>query len=342
MAVEGSIDKSGFDFYNIDDKPFRIYGIYRDGDEYRRMPESVASEVSESVGLLSRFTAGGRVRFVTDSLRLAFLVRHSCNPPADNGNFINRAGFDIYADGEYAATVRPGSDFSSNYYEFIPKNIVGERRERVITVNFPNYGGVNEVYVGITHGSVLKPAPDYKYEKPIVYYGSSITQGGCASRPGLAYEGIISRMLDTNYLNLGFSGNAKAEKRIAEYISELDMSVFVYDYDHNAPDVEWLKNTHAHMFRIIREKNPTLPIVMISRPQPIVDGNVLQRIEVIKETYSEALEDGDENVYFIDGSKLLYGVGKEGLVDGVHPNDLGFVYMANGIAPLLKEILEKN
>ena len=339
MDAVTKIDKSGFDFYNIDDEPFRIYGVYRDGEWYRRLPEALAEKVSRGVHILHTNTAGGRVRFITNSRRFAFIYKGDGGTPSDNGGYLNRSGFDLYADGEFVTTARCGNKFPVTYYEHIGNELVGERRDRVITVNFPNYGAVSELLIGLEEGSTLKRAPDYTYECPVVYYGSSITQGGCASRPGLSYQGVLSRWLDTNYINLGFSGNAKGEPIMAKYIAGLEMSAFVYDYDHNAPTAEHLAATHEPFFKIIREAHPDLPIIIMTRPKYSLDEDELRRAEIIKGTYKRALASGDKNVYYIFGHDLMEEIGSEGLVDGAHPNDLGFRYMALGIRPLLEKIL---
>ena len=90
--------------------------------------------------------------------------------------------------------------------------------DKLVTLNFPCYGRLCELFVGLDEGATLNEAPEYKYVRPVVYYGSSITQGGCASRPGMSYEAIISRNFNYDYINLGFSGNAKAEDEMIEYI----------------------------------------------------------------------------------------------------------------------------
>jgi hypothetical protein len=118
------------------------------------------------------------------------------------------------------------------------------RRKREITINFPLYSSVSALYIGLEENAVVEPSAGYKNKKPMVFYGSSITQGACASRPGNSYANIVSRTLGIDHINLGFSGNAKGEQTMADYIASLDMSVFVYDYDYNAPDPEHLQNTH--------------------------------------------------------------------------------------------------
>ena len=215
---------------------------------------------------------------------------------------------------------------------------LGEKKKRVITVNMPNYAEVKKLFVGVENTAEITEAPDYKHEKPIVYYGSSITMGGCASRPGMSYEAIISRRLDTNFINLGFSGLARAEDAMAEHVSELDMSLFVFDYDYNAPDAKFLEKTHERMFKTVREKNPELPILMLSRPR-VTDIND-DRYAVIKKTYDNAVKAGDKNVYIVRGDDLISECGMECTVDFVHPTDLGFYLMANHLEPIIKKIIE--
>ena len=128
---------------------------------------------------------------------------------------------------------------------------------------------------------------------------------------------------------------------MAEYISGLDMSVFVYDYDHNAPTVGHLQKTHESMFKQIRSAQPELPIVMLSRPFYDLDTEEKQRLDVIRTTYRNAIESGDKNVYLIEGSTLLEMAGNEGSVDRIHPTDLGFASMAKAIAVVMEKILPK-
>ena len=340
MANVTKIVRDGFTFTSIDEKPFRIYGVTRYGERYYRLPEEIAKTVNDGVSQLCKCTAGGRVRFVTDSARVAVIARRDPVTQSDHMTYVNKAGYDLYADDEYVGTFRPGENQSKTELEAV-LGIPAPRGERVITVNMPNYGGVRELFIGIENGATLREAPDYALECPVVYYGSSITQGGCASRPGMSYQSIISRKLGVNHINLGFSGNARGEDAIAEYIAGLEMSAFVYDYDHNAPTAEHLEKTHERMFSIIRKKHPTLPIIMVSRPLARANPDRDRRFEIIKATYDNAIASGDENVYLVNGGEFFGEVGYDGTVDGCHPTDLGFWCMANGIMPVLKQALTK-
>jgi len=117
------------------------------------------------------------------------------------------------------------------------------------------------------------------------------------------------------------------------------MSVFVYDYDYNAPTPEHLMSTHERMFLKVREKNPDLPIIMMSRPQFLLDDDAKKRLEIITTTYNNALNRGDKNVYLIDGPTLMAKAGTEGTVDNCHPNDLGFYSMASALGDVLEKII---
>jgi lysophospholipase L1-like esterase len=180
----------------------------------------------------------------------------------------------------------------------------------------------------------------YAYEKPIVYYGSSITQGGCASRPGLSYQNIISRRLNVDHINLGFSGNGKAEDAIVNYMATLDPLIFVSDYDHNTDSFEHLEITHRNLYRTVRAAHPDLPYVMISRPDFLYTDCPMRR-KIIHDHYMEGIEAGDRNLYFIDGESFFGSEYDRGdcTVDGCHPNDRGFALMADRIEGTIRTIL---
>ena len=209
-----------------------------------------------------------------------------------------------------------------------------------VLINMPLYSGISDITITLEANALIAAPLPRDFDKPILFYGSSITQGGCASRPGNSYQAIISAWNNVDYVNLGFSGGAKAEDEIIAYIKDLPMSVFVYDYDHNAPTVEHLRNTHEKMFKAIRAAQPDLPILMLSRPKYYINEEEEQRLEIIKTTYQNAIHNGDKNVYFIPGKKLMELARDEGTVDGCHPTDLGFYSMAMAIEPVLKAILE--
>ena len=347
LKVETSIEREGLVFYDIDQKPFKIYGVFKENGLYRRMPEDVAKSVSDGVYSLHTHAAGGRVRFITDSPYVAIKVEIG-TWKMSHFALTGSAGFDMFAEfhgkQRYAGTFVPPFDLKREYEavkDFDLESAEDNKAEKIITINMPLYSTVKNLYIGLKEGSVLKAAPDYVNEKPVVYYGSSITQGGCASKPGSCYQSILSRRFNLDYVNLGFSGSAKAEDAMINYIKGLDMSIFVYDYDHNAPDIEHLRATHSKMFRAIREAHPELPILILPRPRYYLTETDQQRFEIIHNTYLEAKAAGDENVYFLSGKELMALVEDNGSVDGTHPTDSGFFSMAKAIGGVFEEILKK-
>lgn len=352
MADISSIDKNlkvttvlGRDdavLYNVLEDPMTLYGVFHDGERFRRLPEDLAAQVNDGVHYLARHTAGGRVCFTTDSDYVAI----SCKR-ADISHFphmpeTGTGGFDLYirenGRARYVHTFIPPMD-SDNYESVI--DLPGKEMREMI-IHFPLYSGVVSLEVGLRNGSEVKKWSGYTYDVPVVYYGSSITQGGCASTPGGDYISRISHKLDCDYINLGFSGSAKAEPVIMDYLSKLNMSIFVYDYDHNAPNIEHLEKTHYIGYKTVRDANPDLPIIMLPKPTYQPSGDTRRRRDIIEETYKRALDEGDKNVYFIDSAEVFDTVLTDGCtVDGCHPNDFGFVIMADAIGKVIEKILNK-
>ncbi len=339
FSIKTNIEKEDICFYDAKEKPFVIYGVFYENGKFRRLPEEVAKTVNEGVLALHANTAGGRIRFRTNSPYVAIHTEMPFVGKMPHFALTGSAGFDLYIREDkdcYFKTFIPPFGITDGYGSVIDFP-TSEMRE--ITINFPLYSDLSELYIGLSKNSSVEKATPYKNEKPIVFYGSSITQGGCASRPGLSYQNILSRRFDTDILNLGFSGSAKGETEIAEYIKNLSMSVFVYDYDHNAPTAEHLRETHEKMFKIIREQNPELPVIMMSRPRCFLNDQEKERLEIIRKTYLNAIENGDKNVYLIDGKTLMKDTGNEGTVDDAHPNDLGFYSMAKAVGDVLENII---
>ncbi len=332
--------KDTMDFYDVDLPPFSIHGVSREGDHYVRIPSAVSSAINPRVHVLASYCAGGRIRFATNSPRLC--VHIQCMPYERSAHFAltGTAGLDVYADFEntqrYFGTCVPPMDFCGSFESLIS---FPDSTMRTVTVNMPQYNGIHNIYIGLDKGSTLKAAPPL-LQPPVVYYGSSITQGGCASRPGASYQAIMHRQLQTDYINLGFSGNAKAEEIIMRHIASLDMRAFVYDYDHNAPSAAHLEATHHAGYAIIRESHPDIPIIMMTRPKYYLSDIELERNAVVRRSYEKALAAGDQNVYFIDGRELLDPEVREfALVDNTHPTDAGFYSMAKRLFPLLQQLV---
>ncbi len=347
LIVESTIGKYDVNLINIKNEPFDVYGMYdyRNQDMYLRMPRDIATEVSDGVFRLNREPTGGRIRFTTDSEYIAIKTVMGYVGYAPHYTLIEAAGFDVYFDVD-------GKDLLKGV--FIPPHGTKEGFESVvkfrdnkpkqITICFPVHCLVKEVYIGVAPGATLGHGKKYINEKPVVCYGSSITHGTGCTRPGLTYPNILSRKYNVDILNLGFSGQCKGEMRMAEYIAGLDMSAFVYDYDHNAPTPEYLKETHEPFFKYIRERHPSLPVIMLSRPNIFPESKTNKRFrDVVYETYENAVKSGDKNVYFIDGSEYLKEFGYDNcIVDCIHPNDIGYSLMADNIGKYLEKIIAES
>ncbi len=343
FIVETTIEREGLTFYRITEEPFSVYGLVRDGDCWARMPDAIAKNVSEGVRSLARHTAGGRVRFITDSPYIVIKAETPGSYMMSHMPQTGLGGFDLYSsvdgrDESYVKTFIPPIPPKGEFDGVVDLSFEGER---VYTINFPLYCPVKDLYIGLKTSSVLKKAPEYEIASPFVYYGNSVTQGGCASRPGNSYQAMITRRYNADHINLGFSGNGKGEPVIAEYIAGIDMSLFVMDYDHNAPNLEHLRATHKPLYDAVRKAHPDIPIIMLSRPKPNLNADEVRRVDVIRETYDSARKNGDKNVYFIPGTELVELCGNDGTVDGCHPNDLGFYSMYVRLAREIDKILKK-
>ena len=339
FTIETNIERENIKFYDAKEAPIRLFGVWHDGECYRRVPADVAESTSSGVAVLSRHTAGGRLRFITDSPYVVLKVVYPSVGLMSDMPRSGSAGFDMYVnkDGRecYAKSfIATGETVFDGILDF------SEKKERLITINFPLYNEVNEVYVGINGDYSIKPAPDYSVKLPMVSYGSSITQGACASRPGNAYQAVISRRYDADFINLGFSGRAKGEEVMKNYIASLPMSCFILDYDHNATTPDDLRATHKPIYEAVRAAHPDIPILMIPRPEFFYTRDIEIRNEIVKATYDFAKANGDDNVYFIPSHELMALCEDHGTVDGCHPTDLGFFSMAQAMIRVLDKLFE--
>ena len=335
------------EWIDANDSRFSLHGITYDEEagRYRRMPQAVASTVNPGVSYFSKYSTGGRLRFKTNSPYIAIkcvLPPEQCLPHMP---FTGTHGFSLYINGKFTAVyhtpVKEVYDNIGKPFAMQVTKTFNEATMRSHELYFPLYNGVIKLYIGVKPGSKILPHKPYKYKKPVVFYGSSITHGGCPSRTGNDYVSHLSRMLNTDYINLGFSGNAKGEQTMANYIASIDANVFVIDYDHNSPTYEHLEQTHYPLYQTIRAKNPNTPIVIISSPNPEFMKRGFERRDLIKANYEKAVASGDKNVYFVDGETLLGKSYRDACtVDCCHPNDLGFLRMAKTIRPVLKKALE--
>ena len=366
MSVETNIKEPDLRLYDVKQKPFQIYGLYNPTTEstFKRMPDEVAQHetMNESVKSLYLHTSGARIRFGTDSPYIAIKVIMPYISTMAHMPMTGHAGFDLYMDSPdgnesiFMGLLSPSG---------IAEDMVGGYEVRLrlprggfhyYTLNFPLYDHVDNLYIGLSETAKLTEGAPYRSYEPIVYYGSSITQGGCASHPGNSYQAMVARRFNMDFINLGFSSGGKGEQVMADYLASLPMSVFVCDYDHNASSADALRNTHLNLYKTIRASHPDVPYIMISRPDYFNDNRWIggreksfDRREVILETMKYAMEQGDLNAFFIDGEGIYRGQWEDCCtVDMAHPNDLGFSKLADSVNAVIKRafcegrIKEKN
>ena len=325
--------------YNFKDAPIKIHGaIINKNGRLVRMDDEVAKTVNEYTGVRVFSGAGARVRFKTDSKSIKIRATVANNGIDWAIPLSGSCGIDVFEESTRIGLVNAKNYGILEFEDTLKKSDAVSN----ITLMLPRNEPILDLEISIDDGAQMLEADPYKYEKPIVFYGSSITEGGCSSTVSKCYTALVTRWLDSDYINLGVSGNARGEENMANYIKRLDMSIFVMDYDHNAPTPEHLEKTHEPFFKIIREAHPTLPIVMMSKPDfdNGIEENKIRR-DIIKRTYENALANGDKNVYFIDGESFFGDTDRSiCTVEGCHPTDLGFMRMAEVVYPVLKAILE--
>ena len=310
---------------------------------FNRLPPAFTEkEVNANALSLAKHTSGGAVRFRTDSpyLTLRTVLAYSCD--MNNMSRTGSAGFDVYSGAgkgiQYRKTVHPNSGQKDLETLLVDDQ---HRQMKDWTLYLPLYGAASKIEIGLAPDARLEKPTPHTVSKPVLFYGSSITQGACASRPGNAYTTMLCRAVDAPQINLGFSGAGRGEPAVAEAIAGLDLAAFVMDYDHNAPSLEHLQNTHAQFFNIIRGKNYGLPVIIMSKCDFWGTQAEEDRRAVIRRTYVNAAGAGDKKVWFIDGATLFGTEDRDACtVDRCHPNDLGFYRMFRAILPTLRAALQ--
>lgn len=334
------------DYYTLKEPNIRVSGFpfVEDGSDKLTRIDASLEDYPEGVLKRADKTAGGRVIFKTDSSQIDIEIYLGEGETYPWFSLSGSAGVDVYMgsgkDKEWIGTYYPDTIEDKS----ISVNIENTDVVQQFTINLPLYSGVEDIQIRVDEGAVLYPTDPYTLEKPIVFYGSSITQGCSATRPGTSYPDIVTRYFDANLVNLGFSSSAKGEKSMAEMIAKINMSALIMEYDHNAETPGNLAATHEEFYRIIRDAHPDIPIVFISRLSggiSVSEEEAALRRRIVGNTYKRAVSNGD-NVYFIDGNELLPADTKDDyFVDGVHPNDRGMAVMAEAVITCLEKDMDK-
>lgn len=328
--------------YTIPCDKFDLYGVTYDKNlqQFIRMDKYVAREVSDAVAFLATNTSGGRLRFSTDSLVIGISVSYSSLTQMSHMPLTGSCGFALLEkvnDRYHTVTIfRPDINDKTGYTgEVAIKN----KGVHEYVLFFPLYNDVSELKIYLDADANLYEPEKYRDIAPILYYGSSIDQGGCASRPDSTYPAILSKWNDIDYINLGFSGNCKGEPLMAEYLTEIECSLLFMAYDGNAPSVEYLEKTHYPFYEIYRRAKKDIPIVFMSVPCFDNYPDAAIRRDVVRQSWKKARAQGDNNVYFIDGETVFRETDREiCTVEGIHPNELGFYRIAKEIHEIYKKI----
>jgi len=308
---------------------------------YHRLPDAAKGKVPDSVWRLGSHTAGLVVHFETDSQQIALqwmLTSSSLSMPHMPATGVS--GIDLYRKDEngrwfYVLNARPTG--KENAATINTGNASPQMRQYMIYL--PLYNGVESLKIGVSEGSKFAQTAKSK-TKPIVYYGTSIAQGACASRPGMAFTAILQRRLDRDIVNLGFSGSGKMEPEVADLIARIDASVFVIDclWNLSGTDSDVIAQRVVNLAQTLRKAHPDTPILFVE--QSSFKGPFPTRPTIAqRKGIDELRRRGVQNIHTVPGDDLV-GKDGDGTVDGCHPNDLGMARHADVLEPILRSLIK--
>ena len=329
---------------------FPVFGKIQDNTSarYERLPSELQGISRDRLWYLGRNSAGLYIRFRSNSTSIHAKWESTFNNTMTHMTDTGTRGLDLYTmvDGEWRhmCSARPLGKTSERC---IIANMDPIDREYMLYLSL--YDGVSSLEIGVDEGSTLvQPAVDSpRAAKPIVMYGTSILQGGCANRPGMAHTNILSRCLDREVINLGFSGNALLDMEIARLMASVeDPGLFVLDYAPNAY-ADMIDEDGDKFFRIIRDAHPDVPVVFIEDvifPHTAFDNRIKEEVilknQAQKRLYSRLKKSGEKKIYYISAEGMI-GDDGEATVDGIHFTDLGMMRYVEHILPTVKKALRK-
>ncbi len=347
LSVEKAKVENDMAWYDIKLLGLEGQGFTDTSAPYDRLPGRAEKIVRPPVWGLSRDSAGMAVRFITDSTELSArwkLTKAKLEMPHMPATGVS--GLDLYVkgdDGKWRWVVN-GKPTAQESNAKLFSGVAPGKHEFLLYL--PLYNGVTSVEIGVPKTAVLAQADARKSGlKPIVFWGTSITHGACASRPGMVHTAILGRWLDAPVINLGFSGNGQMEPEVAQLISEIDASCYVIDCLPNLEAAAVAQRTEP-LVAILRKVHPTTPIVLVE-DRSYADSHFitskrtrnLKSREALKAAFDK-LKPSDANLHYIAGEDLL-GDDWEGTVDSSHPTDLGFMRQAEAFQKVLGPVLKK-
>jgi hypothetical protein len=309
---------------------------------YERLPAYLKDVCRPAVWGLGKNTAGLAVRFRSNTTTVAAQWTSLGNNAMNHQTTTGTKGLDLYAlVNNKWMFVNSGRPDGKENTAVIIANMQAQEREYMLYLSL--YDGISQLKIGIDStafiGHPRKEMPERT--KPVVCYGSSILQGGCASRPGMAHTNILERRFNREFINLGFSGNALLDLEIAELMSSVEASLYILDFVPNA-SVEDIEERAERFFDIIRDKHPGTPIFFIEMPiytHSYFDESTAKRVESKNAAISRIVEElkarGEKNIEFIHSGEML-GHDGEATVDGSHFTDLGFMRYADMLTPYIE------
>lgn len=336
--------EDGLAWYDVRDWGVEGRG-WSDTERYfDRLPAKAKGVVRDAVWNLSRHSAGMAVRFEADVteiwVRYELLSPNLAMPhmPATGASGLDLYGQDATGRWRWIEVARPTA---AKLKVKLAADI--EPGRRAYLVYLPLYNGVESLQIGLAQKAAFRPLPP-RSAKPLVFYGTSITHGACASRPGMAYPAILGRRLDRPVINLGFSGNGRMEAEVGALLAELDAALYVIDCLPNM-DAAAVSARAEPLVRQLRTARPETPILLVEDRSftnaALVpkhrDRHAASRA-ALKAAYRRLAGEGVAGLHYVDGEPLL-GDDGEAAVDGSHPSDLGMMRMADALEPALRKAL---
>jgi hypothetical protein len=313
---------------------------------YERLPDSLKNISRPPVWYLGKNTAGLAIRFCSNSTSIAAKWETLNDVAMNHMTPTGIKGLDLYClDENKWVFVNSGRPSGKVNDAVIIANMQPKNREYMLYL--PLYDGIISLQIGIDSLAFIdQPQIDLPLrEKPVVCYGSSILQGGCATRPGMAHTNILSRWLNREFINLGFSGNARLDYEIADLMASVDASLYILDFVPNA-SVEEMNEKAVLFYSILRNRHSYTPILFVEDPvfthirfDQQIAKEVRAKNETIRRIFETLKMQGEKNIYFVD-SKNMLGHDSEATVDGIHFTDLGFMRFAELLYPIIKENIE--